>query len=374
MDPTGPMSMPEALRVSAQALRQRLWRGARFMVLLCTAIALFLTLLDGRIGAKFVYSFAIGFSCWVLIDGMRLGIAWSMDVWRARRGLPASSRPGFDIGWRGMAPLLLLAVAVGPIIGLAIGDALTGNRSPRFWDLSSRGAQVTLAITLLATLVAMVVVSALERAAALRTRAEAAQRDAAETQLRLLQSQLEPHMLFNTLANLRVLIGLDPPRAQAMLDRLIAFLRATLNASRVPAHPLADEFARVEDYLALMAIRMGPRLQLRLDLPPALAAVPVPPLLLQPLVENSIKHGLEPKVDGGRIVVSAARDEASLVLRVRDTGVGLGAAPGDGTRFGLVQVRERLHTLYGAAASLRLEAAADADGGTIVTLTLPLPP
>jgi sensor histidine kinase YesM len=364
----------DAVAAAHRALLHRVGRGLRFMLLLCTAIALFLALLDGHIGAKFIYSFAIGLSCWALTDGMRLGIAWGMDLWRARRGLPPSQRPGFDIGWRGMAPLLLLAIGFGPVIGLTIGDLLTGSHSPRFWDLSSRGTQVTLAVTLLATLVAMVVVSALERAAALRTRAEAAQREAAETQLQLLQSQLEPHMLFNTLANLRVLIGLDPPRAQAMLDRLIAFLRATLSASRVAAHPLADEFARVDDYLALMAIRMGSRLQVQFELPPALAAVPVPPLLLQPLVENSIKHGLEPQVEGGRIVVSAAREGASLVLRVRDTGVGLGAAPVDGTRFGLVQVRERLHTLHGGAASLRLESAADAEGGVLATITLPLPP
>jgi LytS/YehU family sensor histidine kinase len=181
-------------------------------------------------------------------------------------------------------------------------------------------------------------------------------------------------MLFNTLANLRVLIGLDPPRAQAMLDRLIAFLRATLSASRLKLHPLADEFARVDDYLALMAIRMGPRLQTALDLPPALAALPVPPLLLQPLVENSIKHGLEPKVEGGRITVSALREGRSLVLRVRDTGVGLEGTRADGTRFGLQQVRERLKTLYGADASLHIEAAPDTDGGTLVTLHLPIPP
>ena len=180
-------------------------------------------------------------------------------------------------------------------------------------------------------------------------------------------------MLFNTLANLRVLIGLDPPRAQAMLDRLIAFLRSTLAASRRPWHPLADEWARIDDYLALMAVRMGPRLQARLALPPELASLPVPPLLLQPLVENSIQHGLEPQVEGGRIEVSASREGDRLVLRVRDTGVGLDAAGTPGTRFGLVQVRQRLATVYGEAAALRLESAADAEGGALATLTLPMP-
>src|SRR5690606_23871824 len=123
-----------------------------------------------------------------------------------------------------------------------------------------------------------------------------AQRDAAEAKLKLLESQLEPHMLFNTLANLRVLIGLDPARAQAMLDQLIAFLRATLSASRAPMHPLSAEFARVADYLELMKIRMGERLVVELTLPDTLVGHPVPPLILQPLVENAIKHGLEPHV------------------------------------------------------------------------------
>ena len=114
-------------------------------------------------------------------------------------------------------------------------------------------------------------------------------------------------MLFNTLANLRALIGVDPPAAQHMLDRLNAYLRATLNASRATQHPLSAEFARLADYLELMALRMGPRLQVTLDLPDALADVPVPPLLLQPLVENAIQHGLEPRVQGGALTVRAWR-------------------------------------------------------------------
>jgi LytS/YehU family sensor histidine kinase len=179
-------------------------------------------------------------------------------------------------------------------------------------------------------------------------------------------------MLFNTLANLRVLIGLDTQRAQAMLDRLIAFLRATLEASRVGRHPLRAEFARLNDYLELMRVRMGERLQSRLSLPDDLADAPVPPLLLQPLVENCIKHGLEPQLGGGRVEVSASREGGQLVLRVRDTGAGRSSAAPPGTQFGLTQVRERLATLYGAHASLELCDAPDAEGGTLATLRLPL--
>ncbi|MBT9488875.1 MAG: histidine kinase [Rubrivivax sp.] len=344
------------------------------MLLLCSAITGLLTVFYGGFYYKLIYSFSIGLCCWLIIDSPRQIFNWWAARRRARLNLASPGLPGLDFGWRAMVPLLIVGTLAGPTIGLAIGDLITGGRSPRLWELSSIAARVTLAITVVATMVSVFVFTAQERAAALRLRAEAAQRAASETQLRLLQSQLEPHMLFNTLANLRVLIGLDPPRAQAMLDRLISFLRATLTASRLNLHPLADEFARVDDYLALMAIRMGPRLQPVLDLPPALAQLPVPPLLLQPLVENSIKHGLEPQVAGGRLEVRARREGQTLVLQVRDTGLGLEAASAAtaGTRFGLQQIRERLQTLYGTAARLQLETAPDDRGGALATITLPI--
>jgi LytS/YehU family sensor histidine kinase len=146
-----------------------------------------------------------------------------------------------------------------------------------------------------------------------------------------------------------------------------------LSGSRAVEHPLRAEFARIKDYLALMQVRMDDRLKTRFELPDSLAEIPVPPLLLQPIVENCIKHGLEPALAGGLIDVRAMRDDHSLVLCVRDTGVGLRDAPSRGTNFGLEQVRERLATLYGSKASLILEQVADPDGGTLATIRLPLP-
>jgi len=169
-----------------------------------------------------------------------------------------------------------------------------------------------------------------------------------------------------------------------MLDQLIAFLRATLGASRVPFHALDAEFARVADYLALMQARMGSRLETKLDLPADLAALQVPPLVLQPLVENAIKHGLEPHVGKGRIEVRAVRDGNRVRLTVRDTGAGVapgatsagdagagGAGNGESTRFGLEQVRARLAAVYGTAASLELAPADDGEGGSRAVVTLP---
>jgi signal transduction histidine kinase len=359
-------------------MRQHLARTLGFVALLDLGIALLLTALDGGgFHYKLVYSVCISASCMVLVYATRLGFAWAVDLHGALRGLPPSVA-AFG-GWRGVVPGIALAILVGPGSGLWLADRLTGLRSPSLLELGASNTRVTLVLTLLGTAVSVFALSLLERLASARAQAESAQRLAAETQLALLQSQLEPHMLFNTLANLRVLIGLDPPRAQAMLDRLIAFLRATLKASRQPGHPVAAEFEHLADYLALMSMRMGPRLVVQFKLDEAARDLALPPLLLQPLVENAIKHGLEPKVEGGRIEVGAHREGDWLRLTVRDTGVGLGEDlhPADGTppagsAFGLAQIRARLATLYGAAASLTLAPATDAAGGTQATVRLPL--
>jgi LytS/YehU family sensor histidine kinase len=167
-----------------------------------------------------------------------------------------------------------------------------------------------------------------------------------------------------------------------MLDHLIAYLRATLGASRQTQHALQNEFDRVRDYLEIMAVRMGPRLTFSLDLPQALAANPVPTLLLQPLVENAVLHGLEPKIEGGSIRVMARCSGGQLVLEVQDTGCGLhedGASP---SGFGLVQVRERLASHYGPQAALTLSSRHPPNKetgsvtasvtGTLAQITLPL--
>ena len=194
-----------------------------------------------------------------------------------------------------------------------------------------------------------------------------AEHQAAESRLKLLESQLEPHMLFNTLANLHTLIAIDPEAAQNMLNHLTAYLRATLNASRATTHTLEQEFARLDDYLTLMKIRMGNRLQYALHLPDDLRHYSIPPLLLQPLVENAICHGLEPAINGGRVDVYARRENNQIILQVIDTGKGFDKPLKDiKENFGLTQVRERLQTLHGTASAMILEA--PAAGGACVTV------
>jgi len=307
---------------------------------------------------QFVYAEAIGLSIWACTDFGRL--LFKLD--------PESNWP---VGWR-MVVMQVSAVIIGYVIGTWIGDQYCGCSTFELWRHSARAFASYLVLSIAIT--ASISFFFLSRGRDQRRLRQLAiaQRDASEAQLKLLESQLEPHMLFNTLANLRVLIGIDPVRAQAMLDHLIAFLRATLSGSQQPFHALSAEFARLSDYLQLLQVRMGDRLQTRLVLPADLAGLQVPPLVLQPLVEHAIKHGLEPHVGGGRIEVSAMRAADRIVLRVRDTGAGLAAgASAVGTRFGLEQVRKRLATIYGAAATLELTPAADAESGTAATVTIP---
>ena len=348
-----------------------LWHELRVGVPIALVASTFISVMfDDPFVRTMVYSLCIGLSIQLLIEAGRYGLA----AWLLRQGADSASLREHWPGWKWMLPWCIGAALIGYFGGSLLADWLTGGqRTHSPFGTNLRALSLILMFSLGFTLAAVWFFYSRSRMMTLQAMTVAAERSAAEAQLKLLQSQLEPHMLFNTLANLRVLIGSDPARAQAMLDRLIAFLRATLSASRSGSHALADEFDRLGDYLALMAVRMGPRLSVHVELPDSLRALPVPPLLLQPLVENSIRHALEPKVQGGRIDLSARRDGDTLVLCVRDTGIGLAhVPPSNGTKFGLRQVRERLATLYGTRASLTLEEAPGAEGGTLATVRLPL--
>ncbi|HMN82801.1 MAG TPA: histidine kinase [Burkholderiaceae bacterium] len=320
-----------------------------------TVIAVLITVLMPKagyfdhFGHNLVYSHCIGFAIRVLMMA-----AMYFDLQGGRPPVP----------WR-----MVLVVVVSTVLGLLIGAWLAAwllDMPPFFLDPRLRGALTIpiLAITTIASLASTAYFWTREHLASLQARADAeharAEHAAREAELRMLRAQLEPHMLFNTLANLRVLITVDTEAAQTMLDRLIAFLRATLTASRRDRVPLRDEFTLIGDYLELIAVRLGSRLSFDLKLPPELADIPVLPMLLQPLVENAIKHGIEPALDGGHVRVTARQEDEAVVIDVVDTGVGVepastpaGGDAGDGG-FGLHQIRERLRTAYGEAASLEI--------------------
>jgi len=227
----------------------------------------------------------------------------------------------------------------------------------------------------IAALCAVPVAKTLERRFDVRHRRElsAIQRRQQETNLRLLllQAQIEPHFLFNTLASLRALIREDVEQAEGLVDALVAHLRAVLPRIRgdVVASTLSDQIAICESYLDLMSIRLDGRLSYQIDLPASLEDAIVPPLMLLTLVENAIKHGIEPKSDAGDIRIEARQslDSAQIIIAVTDDGVGLTDTANDG--LGLRNLREQLALRYGGRASLSL--VRPATGGTIASLLIP---
>ncbi len=191
-------------------------------------------------------------------------------------------------------------------------------------------------------------------AAALASGGAALAREERELQLRLLQAQIEPHFLFNTLANVRRLYRLHPDQGTQMMDSLKRYLRAALPNVRRADATLADELALVRSYLELLRMRMAERLVYTIVVDAGLGATPFPPMIVVTLVENAIKHGLEPSEHGGRIDVRAQRLGAILEVSVCDDGVGLNPQSTHGTGVGLANVRRQLTGRYGAAARLCL--------------------
>jgi len=188
--------------------------------------------------------------------------------------------------------------------------------------------------------------------------------------LKALQAQIEPHFLYNTLANTRYLVRHDPERATGMLDHLIAYLRSALPDLRSPMSTLGRECELAGHYLALMAIRYGERLRIQIDCDAEVQGLALPPLMLMPLVENAVQHGVEPHAGEVTVAVSARRQHDQVQVAVRDNGAGVGNAV-LGSGVGLRNVRQRLQAIYGDKASLRLHIGAD--GWTVAELTLPVP-
>jgi hypothetical protein len=198
---------------------------------------------------------------------------------------------------------------------------------------------------------------------------EGLKRQLAEAQLKMMQAQVEPHFLFNTLASVDYLIETDPARASKMQKNLIQYLRAALPQMREGSTTLGKEIALCRSYLEILKVRMDDRLQFAITVPQGLASAQFPPMMLQSLVENSIKHGLEPKAEGGSMTISADIANGNLRVTVADTGLGFTAASRPGMGVGLANVRERLAALYGGNAKISIEA--NTPSGTIATIEVP---
>lgn len=203
---------------------------------------------------------------------------------------------------------------------------------------------------------------------------EALERQLVQARLKLLQAQVEPHFLFNTLAAVDYLIETDPPRASIMQKQLITYLRGALPQMREESSTLGREVAQVSAYLELLKMRIEDRLEFSIVVPTELSGAVFPPMVLQSIVENAIKHGIEPKPEGGKITVMAQAREGNLWVDVVDTGVGLpeGEVFGvstNGTGLGLDNIRKRLALLYPGAS--RIELRSEMTGGTSVRLVIP---
>ncbi|MEO5695801.1 MAG: histidine kinase [Burkholderiaceae bacterium] len=212
------------------------------------------------------------------------------------------------------------------------------------------------------------------KAAAATETAESEQlkRQVVEARMAAMQAQVEPHFLFNTLASIDHLIETDPARASQMQKNLIALLRAsmpTMRENHPAAHNLGREMAVIRPYLEILKVRMEDRLQTEIDVPDGLLSADFPPMMIQSLVENAIKHGLEPKPEGGLLSVRAQVTHGKIAVTVADTGMGFGKASTTGTGIGLNNIRERLQLLYAGKASMTVSD--NPPGGTRVTLTVP---
>jgi LytS/YehU family sensor histidine kinase len=190
-----------------------------------------------------------------------------------------------------------------------------------------------------------------------------------EAKLQLMQAQVEPHFLFNTLANVQHLVETDPPGASRMLDSLIRYLRAALPQMRDPQSTLGREIDMAHAFLEIQGVRMGSRLEFAIEVPAELRMRPFPPMMLISLVENAIKHGVDPCCECCSITIRARDDEGRLRVSVADTGEGVSPKKGGGV--GLSNIRERLKTLYGPGAVLLLEE--NAPRGIVASIEVPPP-
>jgi signal transduction histidine kinase len=313
----------------------------------------------------------------ILFNVLVLALLWSgLSVWFGYRKFQ-----GRIFRYVVAGPLLALA---GALLGASVAGVVKGVDPLAFIHDSTKLRHVVIAglafgflFALLSALIAHLrnrEYAALTRQLEAEARRSALSRQLAESKLRMLQLQIEPHFLFNTLGSAQQLAQKGAPDAARLIADLIRFLRAATPSMRDDEATLAQEGALASSYLAIMKTRLGPRLDYAVTIPAELEAVRLPPGMLITLTENAIKHGIEPAAEGGFVTVSAAAavvaGRPALVLCVADTGVGLDRSPVPGQGIGLANVRERLDLLYEGTATLDL--AENVPQGAVARIVLPL--
>lgn len=369
--PTPAPPLPRSITVPFSTVLRHWWSleeqppGSAWQYVLATAfyntvmglgISLLILLVNPRspilsvIGGNILIAQCIGFS---IHTGFSAYFAWTRKAWRNTLS-PLADRS-----------IHILIPMAGVFTGYVLAYAISGGNFLALIAANPRAGLGTLLFGLLMCLMWYLVMDGQTRRlraeadeAHALANAEALLKQASEAELRALQAQIEPHFLFNTLANVQALIDYEPTKAKRMLETFIDYLRATLDASRRTQATLGDEILLLERYMQLMQVRMGPRLQVVWDVSTELQTHPFAPLLLQPLIENAIKYGLEPKIEGGTITVTAKEFKGRITITVQDDGMGLDHPPAarkpmaGGAGTGIKNIAARLRSTFGSDASV----------------------
>jgi signal transduction histidine kinase len=265
--------------------------------------------------------------------------------------------------------IIVFSIITGAVFGTVLGAVANGMSLGVFLrEQSAFFGQVVLLALLFGFVISYVFISVSvitgEKVRRLET-----EKNAVEAELRLYQSQMEPHFLFNTLSNVLGLLDSDRDKARRMLESFTSFLRSSIATARERTVSLEQEMAVVRNYLEVFSVRMGERLHYGIEIPDDLKALRIPPLLIQPLVENAVKHGLEPKVAGGAVSIKAKRDNDRIRITVVDSGIGVNDKS-SGSGVGLENIRKRLGLLYGERGRLLFEE--NVPSGVKVTIEIPV--
>lgn len=307
-----------------------------------TVLALFLTLIKFG-GPTFLSNFIVT-QC--------IGLSIFLCVFTARHLLNPAKPFSRFMAW-------VIAIIIGSLVGSLLGFVAIGEKHPFFTQNYAFFINIVLFGILFGSIITYYFFSReqITSTEALiqeeKIKRLTSEKRAIETNLKLLQAQIEPHFLFNTLSNILSLLDTDLKKGRSMLMDLVLYLRTSLAKTRAETTTLGQEMEMIRAYLNIFQVRLEGRLHYSIDIPDAIKKLSFPPMLVQPLVENAIKHGIEPKIEGGEVTIRAQKNGDVISVEVADTGAGLLEA-GD-TGFGLANVRARLQSLYGNRGRLILE-------------------
>ena len=315
-------------------------RSFSYTAVFNTAIAIFLTFL--KFGGGFVDNFIMSQCIGMSICACILLVHF----------LFKSAKPFI------LMAAVFIAMIIGSVIGTLLGTLASGIGTSIFFQKHSLFQMIILGIVF-GAIISYFIISR-ETISATKTLVQEekikrliSEKKAVESNLRLLQAQIEPHFLFNTLSNIVSLLETDLEKGKYMLEDLIHYLRTSLSKTRSDTTTIGQEIEMIRSYMNIFKVRMGKRLRYQVDVPDSIKDIPFPPRLIQPLVENAIKHGLEPKIEGGEVFIRGEENEEILRLEIADTGVGFYEESDPGT--GLSNIRERLQSIYGDKGRLILE-------------------